>query len=131
MKIAFRTIAFTISFLFCNFSVLFSQEHKVNLNKDLVFKGNHIIYKSKKIELGPNSFFIDGQLTNEETAKYKYVYNSINEASKHLTNGTEASPMTLYIAPWVYWIDNPDNPEIRVPKVGETTPFGLEISCEW
>ena len=131
MKIAFRTIAFTISFLFCIFSVLFSQEHKVNLNKDLVFKGNHIIYKSKKIELGPNSFFIDGQLTNEETAKYKYVYNSINEASKHLTNGTEASPMILYIAPWVYWIDNPDNPEIRVPKVGETTPFGLEISCEW
>ncbi len=48
-----------------------------------------------------------------------------------MTNGTEASPMILYIAPWVYWIDNPDNPEIRVPKVGETTPFGLEISCEW
>ena len=83
MKIAFRTIAFTISFLFCIFSVLFSQEHKVNLNKDLVFKGNHIIYKSKKIELGPNSFFIDGQLTNEETAKYKYLYNPINQPPKH------------------------------------------------
>lgn len=131
MKIAFRTIVLTISFLLSCFSVLFSQEHKLNLNKELVFKGNHIIYKGKKIELGSNSFFIDGQLTNEETTKYKYVYNSINEASKHLINGTEASPMTLYIAPWVYWIDNPDDPEIRVPKVGETTPLGLEISCEW
>lgn len=131
MKIAFRTIVLIISFLLSNFSLLFSQEHKVNLNKDLVFKGNHIIYKGKKIELGANSFFIDGQLTNEETAKYKHVYNSINEASKHLTNGTEASPMTLYIAPWVYWIDNPDDPEIRLPKTIGGTPFGLEISCEW
>ncbi len=131
MKIAVRTIVFTISFLFFSFSVLYSQEHKVNLNKDLVFKGNYIIYKGKKIELGPKSFFIDGQLSNEESAKYNYVYNSINEASKHLTNGIEASPMTLYIAPWVYWIDNPDDPEIRLPKNIGGTPFGLEISCEW
>lgn len=131
MKIAFKSIVFTITFLFCSFSVLYSKEHKVNLNKDLVFKGNHIIYKGKKIELGPKSFLINGQLTNEETAKYKHVYNSINEASKHLTNGTEASPMTLYIAPWVYWIDNPDDPEIRLPKTIGGTPFGLEISCEW
>lgn len=131
MKIAFRKIVFIISFLLCSFPILFSQEHKVSLNKDLVFKGNHIVYKGEKIELGPKSFYIDGQLTNEETAKYNYVYNSINEASKHLTNGTEASPMTLYIAPWVYWIDNPDDPEIRLPKTIEGTPFGLEISCEW
>lgn len=131
MKIAFKSIVFTITFFLCSFSVLYSQEHKVNLNKDLVFKGNHIIYKGQKLELGPNSFFIDGQLTNEETTKFKYVYNSINEASKHLTNGTEASPMTLYIAPWVYWIDNPDDPEIRLPKTIGGTPFGLEISCEW
>lgn len=131
MKITFRTIMFAISFLLCSFSVLFSQEHKLNLKKGLVFKGNHIIYKGKKVELAPNSFFIDGQLWNEETSKYKYVYNSINEAAKHLTNGTETSPMTLYIAPWVYWIDNPDDPEIRLPKTIGGTPFGLEISCEW
>lgn len=131
MKIALKTIVFTILFLLSCFSVLFSQQHKLILNKELVFKGEHIIYKDKKIELGPKSIFIDGQLTNEETAQYKYVYNSINEASKHLTNGTEASPMTLYIAPWVYWIDNPDDPEIRVPKTIGGTPFGLEISCEW
>lgn len=131
MKISFKTIVLTISFLLSCFSILFSQEHKMILNKELAFKGNHIIYKGKKVELGPNAFFIDGQLSNEETSKYKYVYNSINEASKHLTNGTEASPMTLYIAPWVYWIDNPDDPEIRLPKTIGGTPFGLEISCEW
>ncbi|MFD0990078.1 hypothetical protein ACFQ1R_08220 [Mariniflexile jejuense] len=101
------------------------------MNKDIIFSNSYIIYKSKKIELGPKAFYIDGQLSSEEASKYKYVYNSINEASKHLTHGSEASPMVLYIAPWVYWVDNPDDTEIRLPKDGENTPFGLEISCEW
>ena len=45
---------------------------------DLEFNKNHIVYKGKKIELGSKAFFIDGQLSNEEASKYKYVYNSIN-----------------------------------------------------
>ncbi|WP_304200123.1 hypothetical protein [Flavobacterium alvei] len=131
MKIKLRIIVFAVLFLFFNTTMLLAQKHQVYNNKDLIFNGKHIIYKGNKIELGPKSFYIDGQLSNEETAKYNYVYNSINEASKHLTNGNEASPMTLYIAPWVYWIDNPDDPEIRIPKTIGGTPFGLEISCEW
>lgn len=110
---------------------MFSQEAYRNLNKDLIFSKTYITYKGEKIELGQKAFFIDGQLSNEEASKHKYVYNSINEASKHLTDGTESSPMVLYIASWVYWVDNPDDPEIRIPKEGENTPFGLEISCEW
>ena len=39
--------------------------------------------------------------------------------------------MVLYIAPWVYWIDNPDDTAVRVPKPGSNTPYGMEISCEW
>jgi hypothetical protein len=57
-------------------------------------------------------------------------FNSISEAVKHITNGTEQSPMILYVAPYVYWIDDPDDPAIRIPKSGNT-PFGLEIKCEW
>ncbi|MFI1744259.1 hypothetical protein [Thalassobellus sediminis] len=110
---------------------MFSQKHIGYLYKDLEFFGSHIIYKGQKIPLGEHAFFIDGQLSNEEVDKYKYVYNSINEAVKHLIDGTEVSPMRLYIAPWVYWIDNPDDPEIRLPKEGSRTPFGLEINCEW
>jgi hypothetical protein len=121
-----------ISFILfqCQMFTVYAQ-HKGGLYEDLEFNKNHIVYKGEKIELGPNAFFIDGQLSNEEASKYKYVYNSINEASKYLTNGTEASPMVLYIAPWVYWVDNPDDPEIRLPKENENTPFGLEINCEW
>lgn len=107
------------------------QKDKANFRKDLAFYGDHLVYKGKKITLGPNVFFINGQLTTSEATKYNYVFNSVNEAVKHLANGTEESPMILYIAPWVYWIDDPDDTAIRVPKPGATTPFGLEIKCDW
>ncbi|MCR8666778.1 hypothetical protein NO995_03730 [Aestuariibaculum sp. M13] len=108
-----------------------AQSYKGGLYQDLEFNADYIIYKGKKLQLGPHAFFIDGQLTDEEIAKYPFVFNSVIEAAKHVTNGSEANPMVLYLAPWVYWVDNPDNPEVRVPKLGNSVPFGLEISCEW
>lgn len=96
----------------------------------IVFGGDHIIYQGETIKLGPHAFFIDGQLSDEEAAKYPYVYNTVNEAAEHLIDGTEDSPMVLYIAPWVYWIDDPDDPAIRVGQGGQG-PYGLIIDCEW
>lgn len=99
-------------------------------NNPILFGGDYIIFDGEKILLGPHSFFIDGRFSAKETEEYNYIFNSVNEAAKHLSDGTEKEPMTLHIAPWVYWIDNPDDPAIRVPKSGGT-PFGLEIDCEW
>lgn len=96
----------------------------------ILFEGDHIIFQDNAIQLGPKAFFIDGQMTNEQAAKYPYVFNSVNEAAEHLTDGTEDSPMVLYIAPWVYWIDDPDDPAIREAEPG-SAPFGLVIQCEW
>lgn len=107
-----------------------AQEGRNSLNKQLEFHSSYIVYKGKKITLGPKAIYIDGQLTTTEAAKQPYVFNSVNEAAKHLTDGTEDAPMVLYIAPYVYWIDNPDDTAIRVPVNGGT-PFGLEIKCEW
>ncbi|MFL1011651.1 hypothetical protein [Flavisericum labens] len=123
--------AILATILFLTVSLCFSQSYKGELYKNLEFNGDHIVYKGKKIELGPKAFFIDGQLSDEEASKHEYVYNSVIEANKHLTHGNEGSPMVLYIVPWVYWVDNPDDPEIRLPKTGNPVPFGLEISCEW
>jgi hypothetical protein len=99
-------------------------------NNLIVFGGDHIVYKGKTITLGPKAFFIDGQLSDGEASKYSYVYNSVNKAAEHLTDGTEESPMVLYLAPYVYWIDDPDDPAVRLPKNGQS-PFGLIIKCEW
>ena len=93
MKILFLLILIFLSAqFFAN-----AQKGRNGLNKDLEFNGDQIVYKGKKITLGPNTFYIDGQLTLAEASKYKYVFNSVNEAAKHLTDGTEASPMVLYI----------------------------------
>jgi hypothetical protein len=117
-------------------SVVICSAQSVNEFKSLdtenpiVFGGDNIVYQGENITLGPKAFFIDGQLSDEEAANFRYVFNSVNEAAKHLTDGTEASPMVLYLAPYVYWIDDPDDPAIRLPKSGRA-PFGLEIRCEW
>tara|TARA_R110002050_G_scaffold273113_1_gene417069 strand:- start:66738 stop:69293 length:2556 start_codon:yes stop_codon:yes gene_type:complete len=131
VKLLLKALLISLVFLQCALSSVFAQQNRSDLYENIEFKEDYIVYKGQKIELGTKAFFIDGQLSNEEVAKYKYVYNSIVEASKHLNDGTEASPMVLYIAPWVYWVDNPDDPEIRVPKNNGRAPFGLEIDCEW
>ncbi|MEJ2545285.1 MAG: hypothetical protein P8Y99_14550, partial [Calditrichaceae bacterium] len=116
-------------FLFSNFS-LFAAYQSLDPANPIGFDGKSITYQGSTIPLGPKAFFIDGQLSDAETSKNPYVFNSINKAVEHLTDGTEQSPMVLYIAPYVYWIDNPDDPEIRIPKKG-STPYGLEITCNW
>ena len=101
------------------------------INPELVFTGDDIVYKGEKITPGPHAFYLDGSLSDDEAARYPYVFNSMQAVASELTDGTESEPMTLYIAPWVYWIDNPDDPEVRVPREGNRVPFGMEIDCEW
>lgn len=38
--------------------------------------------------------------------------------------------MKVYLAPYVYWIDDPDDPAIRVGKDGRE-PFGLVVKCPY
>lgn len=130
MKTYLITLILSVFFL-SSFSQKLINYTSLDSKNPIDFKGDYILYQNKKIELGPKAFFVDGQLSDEDLGKYDYVFNSINEAAKHLINGTEDEPMVLYVAPYVYWIDNPDDPEIRLPKKIGGAPFGLEIECEW
>ena len=58
-----------------------------------------------------------------EGEKRDFVFTTFQEAVSHLDDSC-----TLYIAPGVYWVDNPDNPEIAVGKDGRE-PFGCVIRC--
>ena len=101
-------------------------------NNPIVFKGDYFVYKGDTVRLNAKAFFIDGQFSDEEVKQYPYVFNSLNEAVKHLTEGvSDSDRMVLYVAPYVYWIDDPDDPEIRKPKRKHEPPFGLEIDCPW
>ncbi len=97
----------------------------------IVFGGDRIVYRGETIVLDERTFFVDGQLSAEEAARYPYVFNSFGEAVKNLSAGTEAHPMRLYLAPYVYWVDDPDDPGIRKPKAGNRAPFGMEIACSY
>lgn len=107
----------------CNYTSLDSSQ-------PIEFLGNRIRYAGEEIVLGPKAFFIDGQLSKDEMAKHPYVFNTFNEAAARFTVGTEKEPMKVYIAPYVYWIDNPDDSTIRVGKDGRE-PFGLIVKCPY
>src|SRR5688572_20510098 len=117
MKNAFLSGLSCLIVLFCSAQNIKNYK-TLDPEQPIVFGGDHIIFKGDTIKLGPKAFFIDGKLTDAEVADASYVFNSVNKAADKLTDGTEASPMKLYIAPYVYWIDNPDDTAIRVSRDG-------------
>lgn len=64
---------------------------------------------------------LDGALTDEEIADQPFMFNLVQEVMRHLSDTT-----TIYIRPWVYWVDNPDTPEVREGLNGRE-PFGMVI----
>ncbi|MDR0542896.1 MAG: hypothetical protein LBH19_11905 [Dysgonamonadaceae bacterium] len=115
-----------------------TNDQPLDKNNPVTFHGDYIIYQGEKKMLNERTFFVDGQLSSAEAAKYPFVFNSFNEAAKHFTNGDETQPMTVYLAPYVYWIDDPDDPAIRVSTgipntplpASMSVPIGLEVKCE-
>ncbi len=89
-----------------------------------------ISYKGEEIKLGPHAFYVDGSLSAEQAAQSPYVFRTFNEAMAKVSDGTASDPMKVYIAPWVYWVDDPDDPRDRVPEEGQGAPIGLTIRCE-
>ncbi|MDE5550744.1 MAG: hypothetical protein K2I99_05260, partial [Bacteroidaceae bacterium] len=59
-----------------------------------------------------------------------HVYRTFQEAAVHLKNGTAECPMTVYIRPGVYWLDDPDDPAVRVGRDGRE-PFGMTLHCAY
>ena len=84
--------------------------------------------KLSDISLGPHTFYVDGSLSAEVAAESPYIFNDFNEAMAHLTDGSAEEPMRVYIAPWVYWVDDPDDPQVRKAPDGGA-PIGLTVRC--
>lgn len=51
------------------------------------------------------------------------------------SDGTQADPVVLYIAPGVYWTDDPDDPTVRTAKMnrggGDGTPYAIQVRCPY
>ncbi|MCR4860191.1 MAG: hypothetical protein K5910_05975 [Bacteroidales bacterium] len=88
-----------------------------------------IDYKGTKVVLGPRALLVDGSLPDAEAAASPFVFNDFREAMSHLQDGTREEPMRVFIAPWVYWVDDPDDGQVRRAE-GGGTPFGMVVRCE-
>lgn len=99
----------------------------------IIFGGDYIVYQGEQIQLGDHAIYLDGSLSDAVADKYPYVYNDIKEALSDdaLTDGTEDAPMNVYVAPYVYWIDNPDATDTVEKTPGYGVPYGMVVKCQW
>lgn len=71
-------------------------------------------------------------LLTEEKVDSPYVFNdgkaafdAVNKASK------DYNSVNLYVSPGIYWLDNPDDPEIRInPRKNGEVPYAVEVACD-
>ncbi|MDL2304388.1 hypothetical protein LJC72_03500 [Bacteroides sp. OttesenSCG-928-D19] len=115
------------------FSGLLRAQEYTPLDKEhpVYFRGDYIEYEGRKILLDEYTFFVDGRLSEQQTAHAPFAFASVNEALRNIKEGTEEQPMTIYMAPYVYWIDDPDDPSVRQPEEGQSIPYGLKVTCNW
>lgn len=92
----------------------------------LAADGGSFTYQGQRVALGKRTLYVDGRLTDEQVTKSDYLFNSFTDAVAHLENGTQAEPMELYLAPYVYWLHDPHAPE----ATDMTGDFQVEIACE-
>lgn len=97
------------------------------------FGGTYIKYKGETIQLSETAIYLDGSLSDELAAQYPYVYNDITKAlsADALKNGTADNPMTVYVAPYVYWIDDPAATDTVQKTEGYSAPYGMVVNSEY
>lgn len=101
--------------------------HTVSLTADGYVHYNGIDYR-----LNDHTLYVDGQLSDTEAAVSPYVFNNLKTALAAVSDGTPEQPMTVLIAPYVYWLDDPDDPSVRrVNNNSNGIPYAQEINCPY
>lgn len=97
------------------------------------FGGTYIKYQGETIQLSETAIYLDGSLSDELAAQYPYVYNDITKAlsADALKNGTADNPMTVYVAPYVYWIDDPAATDTVQKTEGYSVPYGMVVNSDF
>jgi hypothetical protein len=98
--------------------------------ESITFDGERVVWRGRTFTLDDNTIFLDYRLDATQIEDNPFAFNNIQDAAAALTSGTADKPMMLLTAPGVYWVDNPDDPEIRIPAPGGYFPTGLTINCD-
>lgn len=84
------------------------------------------------IKPDPCHLLLDSRLTNEEVQNTPYTYNNIREALSDgaLRGGAGELPVTVYIAPGVYWLEDPQSDAVITREDPEDLyPYGCKVNC--
>lgn len=89
------------------------------------------VYQGQQLTTDEHTWLVD-----DSGVSGAHVFASLREAllvadslQRRAPQGTytEDTPLAIYIAPSVYWIDDPDDPAVRRPLPGEGIPYGLKV----
>lgn len=88
-----------------------------------------MLQRYENLKLGEDAILLDAA----ETGETPYVYRNAGDAFRapQLRRADAEHPVTLYIAPGVYWIDDPEATDILQKKQGEAVPFGICVECRF
>jgi len=85
----------------------------------------------QKLSLNDNTFLLDAGLEEATIQEEPYVFHDLPTVLKaaNAHGQTGEGPVTIYIAPGVYWIDDPDAMEIVCRAEGYDAPYGMVVNC--
>lgn len=121
MKHTCLLLLYTYLFLLCLLPAIpVSAQHASQQQGKYTFQ-----HQGKSLQTGPQTFYVDAALSETLASPHSpYLFRSLRDA---LRAAEEKPGITLYIAPGVYWIDNPDDDEVRQPLPGENIPYGMKL----
>ena len=85
-------------------------------------------YKGETRHTDKHCLLVDNSKRGKEK---NFLFSSVIDALKFADNncGSDTLWTEIYIAPSVYWMDNPDDEAIRKPQPGEGIPYAIEIKA--
>ena len=84
-------------------------------------------YKGRAMTTSSRCLLVDRRHDNPDA----FTFSSVGEALRFAERqgGKDTLWTDIYIAPSVYWIDNPDDEVVRKPLPGFTIPFGMTVNA--
>ncbi len=101
-------------------------------------------YQNQTLQPGKNIFLVGKKNGADEAGNNPYIFSSVKDAllaaerlqkevrqeqerGMAVNPYSESNPLSIYIEPSVYWLDDPDDPAIRKPLPGEGIPYGMKL----
>lgn len=88
------------------------------------------VYKGDTLVTGKDCIYVDASAGEDASS---HVFSSLPVALRHAEDMQRQhsysadNPLSIYIAPSVYWINNPDADDVVKPLPGEGIPYGMKL----